>query len=204
MKNKINKNKLAKVIFVCAIPLIMSSCSSTSSDYSDAPSGRVTIDAVQGTATVQSVDTASRTVVLRHSDGTTTSYECGPEVRNFDQIKVGDTVTATMAESVAVALVKGGMEPAAGSTSAVVTAPLGAKPAGKMVDTVGFTAKVTGIDANDRMVMLQTMDGKNQTVKVEPDVDLTKINVGDSVGVRITRAFAIAVTSPTNSNEQSK
>jgi hypothetical protein len=196
VKNKINKNKLARAIFIWAIPLIISSCSSTSPDPGDPPSEKVMINAVQGTATVESVDKANRTIVLRHADGTSTSYECGPEVRNFNQIEVGDTITATMAESVAIALVKGGTEPAVGNTSVVVKAPLGSKPSGKMVDTVGFTATVMGIDATDRMVTLQTMSGQNETVKAGPEVDLTKINVGDTVGVQITRAFAIAVTAP--------
>ncbi len=193
MKNK--TMKLAGALLITAVPLMITSCSTTSD--SDQPiAGGVAVDAVQGTDTVQSVDPATRTVVLMHSDGTTSSYECGSDVRNFDQIKVGDQVTATVAESVAIVLVKGGMAPAAGTSSVIVRAPMGAKPAGKMVDTVGFTAKVISVDAASRMVTLQTPDGQNQTVKVGPNVDLGNVNPGDDVGVQVTRAFAISVTSP--------
>jgi hypothetical protein len=77
-----------------------------------------------------------------------------------------------------------------------VRAPLGEKPGGQVVDTVGFTAKVVSIDPATRIVTLQTPDGKNQTIKVEPDIDLTGVNPGDDVGVKVTRAFAVSVTSP--------
>jgi hypothetical protein len=37
-------------------------------------------------------------------------------------------------------------------------------------------------------------DGTNQTVKVGPDINLVNVSPGDDVGVRVTRAVAIAVT----------
>jgi len=189
--------KWAAMMLMPAALLALASCSSTSNSQSDDLRGKLVVDAATATATVQSINAADRTVVLQHSDGSTSTYECGPEVRNFDQIKVGDQVTATLAESVAIALIEGGDMPiGTGSASAMVRAPLGAKPAGKVVDTVGFTAKVMSVDTQKREVTLQTMDGQNETVKVGPDINLANVNPGDTVGVRITRAFAIAVTTP--------
>jgi hypothetical protein len=200
MKNKMKI--MAGVVLVAAVPLLLTSCSSTSSSQAAAESGPqiarggVAVDTATETATVQSVDKATRTVVLLHQDGKTSDYECGPDVRNFDQIKVGDQVTATVGESVAIALIKGGVPPAAGSATAVTRAPLGAKPGGQIVDTVGFTAKVVTIDQATRMVTLQTPDGKERTLKIKPDIDLSGVNPGDDVGVEVTRAFAVSVTSP--------
>jgi hypothetical protein len=190
---------LAGLLLTAAIPFIITSCSSTSRSgggMSNIQGGGVMINEQTETATVQSIDPATRTVMLLHSDGTTNSYECGPEVRNFDQIKVGDRVTATVGEAVAIVLAKGGVTPTAGATSAMVRAPLGAKPAGKVVDTIAFTANVTSIDADNRNVTLQMPDGTSETVQVGPNVDLSKINTGDTVGVQLTRAFAVSVTSP--------
>ena len=159
--------------------------------------GGIILNTVTATATVQSVNADNRTVVLRHPDGSTTTYECGPEVRNFDQIKAGDRVTATVAEAVAIGLIKGGGMPSgAGTSSAIVRAPLGAKPGGKMVDTVGFIARVKSVDAQNRHVTLQLADGSSETVKVGPKVNLDNVSPGDDVGVRVTRAFAISVKSP--------
>ncbi len=199
--------KLTAALALPALTLVLASCSSTPKDQtavgSDNPMasptvdrGRVVLDAVTVTATVQSVNAADRTVTLQLPDGSTNTFECGPEVRNFDQIKVGDQVTATEASELAVALVKGGVPPVAGTATAVVRAPLGAKPSGRIVDTVAFTAKVVSVNAMKREVTLQMPDGQNKTVKVGPDINLANVNPGDGVGVRLTRAFAISVTAP--------
>jgi hypothetical protein len=102
-----------------------------------------------------------------------------------------------VAESVAIGLLKGGGMPiGSGTSSAIVRAPTGSKPAAKVVDTQGFTAKVMSVNVQKREVTLQTIDGQNKTLHVGPDVNLAKVSPGDDVGVRITRAFAISVTEP--------
>jgi hypothetical protein len=193
MKNKILK--FAAMIMAPTAMLALASCSSTSGTDSDGSRARVMLDSSTSTATVQSVNPADRTVVLLHPDGSSSTYKCGPDVRNFDQIKVGDHVTATVAESLAIGLMKGGGMPTGmGSSSATIRSPLGDKPGARMVDTVGFIAKVVGIDALNRQVTLQMPDGTNRTVKVGPDINLINVSPGDDVGVRVTRAVAIAVT----------
>jgi hypothetical protein len=193
MKNKILK--LATMIVAPVALLALAACSSTSDTGSDASRARVILDSTTSTATIQSIDAADHTVVLLHPDGSLSTYECGPDVRNFDQIKVGDHVTATVADSLAIGLMKGGGLPTgAGSSSAMVRSPLGDKPAVKMVDTVGFIAKVVGVDALNRRVTLQMADGTTENVKVGPDISLVNVNPGDDVGVRVTRAIAISVT----------
>ena len=47
------------------------------------------------TATVRSIDTNQRELVLLRNDGSTVTYKAGPQVINFDQIKAGDKVKAT-------------------------------------------------------------------------------------------------------------
>jgi hypothetical protein len=198
MKNKILK--LAAIIMVPAALLALASCSSTPEPDSTDVHAHVMLNTATATATVQSINPADRTVVLLHPDGSVTTYECGPEIRNFDQIKVGDHVTATVAESLAIGLIKGGGVPTgAGSTSATVRSPLGDKPAARMVDTVGFIAKIVSMDTANRQVTLQMPDGTSETVTAGPDVNLANVSVGDSVGVRLTRAIAITVTeAPSN------
>jgi hypothetical protein len=193
MKNKVSK--LATALLIAVIPLMMTSCS-TSSNSEEPVEGTVTLHTITGVETVQAINPEDRTVVLLHGDGSTSVYKCGPDVRNFNQIKVGDQVTATVAESVALVLTRDGMPPAAGTASVMVRAPLGDKPAARMVDTTAFTAKVVGIDATNRTVTLETPSGPNQTIEAGPGVDLAAVSIGDTVGVKITKAIAIAVTSP--------
>ncbi len=192
--------KLGAMLLMPAALLVFTSCSSTPKPQTaagqEAMRGGVVIDEVSAIATVQSVDASNRVVVLQRPDGSLVTYECGPEVINFDQIQVGDQVTAQVAEAVAIGLVKGGLPPMAGTANVIVRAPLGEKPAGKMVDTLGFTAKVMSVDKLNREVTLQMVDGKTRTVMVGPGIKLSGIKPGNDVGVRLTRAFMIAVTAP--------
>lgn len=191
--------KVTGLLVIPAALLAFTSCSSTPKSPAAAPEavrGGVVIDTATAIATVQSVDASNRIVVLQRPDGSLINYECGPDVLNFDQIKVGDQVTAQVADALAIVLVKGGVPPSAGTASVIVRAPLGAKPGGKIVDTVGFTAKVVSVDKPDREVTLRLVDGSTQTVKVGPNIKLSHVKPGNDVGVRLTRAFMIAVTPP--------
>jgi hypothetical protein len=196
MKNQIIKNT-ATILLAVAV-LALTSCSSTKEKdgQSSGMRGGVVLDAVTGSATVTAVNAADRSVTLQRADGSSETVECGPEVRNFDQIKVGDQVTATATEEVAIVLVKGGMPPAAGTATAIVRSPAGAKPGGQIVHTIGFVAKVVSVDVDKRDVSLQLPDGTIKIVKVGADIDLKNVNAGDDVGVQLTRAFAISVTTP--------
>ena len=158
--------------------------------------GVAVLNAVTATATVQSVDVPSRTLVLQEEDGSELSYVCGPDVRNFDRIEVGDKVRVTLAEQMAVVLVKGEALPATGRTTVLVRSEPGAKPGGKIVDTVAITARVMAVDAEERAVTLHLPDGRDKKVAVGPDVHLENVNVGDYVGVQLTQAIIITVKKP--------
>ena len=201
------KLKLVMTLLAPVAVLTLSSCSSTSQNSSDDAMGNtavandgahagVVINSVTATATVDSINATNREVVLRREDGSLTSYICGPDVRNFDQIEVGDRVSVTLADELAVALVEGSLPPASVQSTVVVRAPVGAKPGGKVMDTVGFTARVVTVDYRQRLVTLLMPDGRNKTVKVGPDVNLANVNPGDTVGVRLTRAMILTVGKP--------
>ena len=204
---KMTKLKLVMTLLAPVAILTLSSCSSTSQNGSkdtmgntavanDGAHARIVINSVTATATVDSINATNREVVLRREDGSLTSYICGPDVRNFDQIEVGDRVNVTLADELAVALVEGDQPPASVSSTVVVRAPVGAKPGGKVMDTVGFTARVVTVDYEQRLVTLLMPDGRNKTVKVGPDINLAKVNPGDIVGVRLTRAMVLTVGKP--------
>ncbi len=44
------------------------------------------------TATVGAIDYENRTGMLKLPDGSTVTFKAGPEVKNFDKLKVGDQV----------------------------------------------------------------------------------------------------------------
>src|SRR3954469_11185140 len=51
---------------------------------------------------VTAIDHATRQLTLLADDGSQASFIAGPEIRNFDQILVGDKVTATVKEKLTV------------------------------------------------------------------------------------------------------
>ena len=199
---KIKLLKLAARLLIPVALLAFTSCSSAPPSQATAPEALrngVIIDGVTAIATVQSVDAKTRNVVLQRPDGQLIAYECGPDVVNFDQIRAGDHVTVQVADAVVIVLTKGGMPPSAGAATVMVRTPLGANPGGKLVDTVAFTAKVLKVDKLNREVTLRMVDGMAQTVKVGHGIRLSHLKPGNDVGVRLTRAFLIAVTPPEES-----
>jgi hypothetical protein len=147
------------------------------------------------TAKVTDIDQAKRAVTLATNSGQKETVTCGPDVRNFAQIRVGDQVTVKVTQELAVY-----MSPVAppkdSAAAAVVLAPKGAKPGGIVAATVQVTATVTAIDLQRHKAALRFGDGTTQTVAVRPDVDLTQRKVGELVYIRVTQAIAISVAKP--------
>jgi hypothetical protein len=158
--------------------------------------GGVVVETHKMTATVTGIDAASRHVTLVSPDGKKTTVKCGPEVINFDQIRVGDQLKVTVTEELVAYLAEAGAPPRDGAATAVALAPKGAKPGGMMAETVQVTAKVTAIDLKHHKATLQFPDGSTRKVAVRKDVDLTRRQVGEEVVLRITDMLAISVEKP--------
>ena len=148
------------------------------------------------TASVAAIDKASRKVTLVDAAGIKKTVKAGPEVINFDQIRVGDQLKITATEELVVFEAGAGETPTDSGAQLVAFAPKGAKPGAVMAETTRVTAKVTAIDAEHHKATLQFEDGTTRTVAVRPDVDLRKQKVGENVAIRITDALAIQVAKP--------
>ena len=158
--------------------------------------GAIEVGAITATSKVTAVDAAKRTVTLTNDAGETNTYQLGRNVRNFDQIKVGDQVKATLLESVAVAVTKSSAAPDTGARSVVAVAPKGAMPGVVMAKTRQITAKIVSVDPEARTVTVEGPMGGKPTIKVGPNVNLGELQTGDDVTLRITDALAIRVEKP--------
>jgi hypothetical protein len=159
--------------------------------------GVVVADVLIVTATVEAVDKAKRTVTIKGQGGRSVTLMMGPEVKNFDQIKVGDTVQAKYVDAIALFVRKSGEPPDAAEMQAVSVAPKGKKPMAMALDTVEVTAKVEKIDHKNRLITLKGPEGKSTTIKVDPRVKkLGEVKVGDEIVLRRTEAVAIEVVKP--------
>ena len=155
------------------------------------------------TATVENVNAKKRILTLKNPEGKTITVQVGKEAVNFDQIKKGDQVRATLAEEVAVSIDKSGAPATEEQRKIVGVAPKGARPGVMIVDSKTVTGKIQSIDAEKRMVTLAGGDGvEPRKVKVGQDVDLSKLKSGDDVSARVTEAMAIVVEKPEKQQEQ--
>jgi hypothetical protein len=158
--------------------------------------GAIEVSAITKTAKVTAVDPAKRTVTLVNPDGITNSYELGKKVRNFDQIKVGDEVKATLLEAVAVAVSKSNAPPDVSGRDSVAVAPKGAMPGVIMARTRQISAKIVSVDPQARTVTVEGPAGGTPTIRVGPNVNMNELQKGDDVTLRVTDALALRVEKP--------
>ena len=101
------------------------------------------------------------------------TIHCGPEVKRFDELKVGDTVTFRYQESIAYAIRKPGQPsglPA--QTGPAVTRGTGAKPGGTVAQQETATVTIKAIDPKVPSVTVLTEDGRTVSFKVEDKKNL--------------------------------
>jgi len=156
--------------------------------------GVVVAEGASITATVEAIDYDKRTVDLKGPKGNVVTLKVGPEVKNFNQVKTGDRVTARYFESTAIMVRKPNEPPFAEQQSAVQVAPKGAKPGGVAVETSEMTALVDDINYKTRTVTLRGPQQKTVTLKVDKSVKrFNEVKKGDEIVVRRTEAMAIDV-----------
>jgi Cu/Ag efflux protein CusF len=150
-------------------------------------------DAVTATFTITAIDSGSRVVTLKDKEGVTREVACGPEVRRFDALKVGDTVTFRYYESVATAIRRSSGAPPAMSGNAGVTRTPGAKPGGTIAQQLTTTVTIEAIDPKIPSVTVKTADGNKLSFKVEDKKNIEGYKAGDKVDITYTQALAISV-----------
>jgi hypothetical protein len=147
-------------------------------------------------ASVVSVDKQNRLVTLKAKDGQTTTVQCGPEVRNFDQISAGDSVVVRYLVSLAVALVKPGETPPAAATLAAGRAEKGEKPGAAVGGQITATVKIESVDLKKNLVVFTAPNGGLRAVNVEKPEGvkfIQGIKPGDLVQITYTEALAVSV-----------
>jgi hypothetical protein len=122
--------------------------------------------------------------------------KCGPEVINFDQLRVGDVVKAIVTDELTVAMADASTEGITSATTTVALAPRGAKPGALVAETQQYTATITGINLKRRRATLRFPDGSSRTFMIRKDVDLAQRRVGEEVVFRVASAMAISVERP--------
>jgi hypothetical protein len=164
--------------------------------------GAVPADAVPGhfaeawdtsTFEVTAIDAPKRLITLREEGQEPELYSVNKDVRNLDQVKVGDRVKVNqyMATSIKV-LPKG--ELGEGEAAAIERSKPGERPGGVATRMRTRVERVSSIFPNTLEFLTRNEKGKLTTWKVKDVKDLEKIKSGDRLALTSISTLAISVT----------
>jgi hypothetical protein len=140
------------------------------------------------TATVEAIESASRTLTLKMPDGTFVMTTVPETVTRFPEIKVGDAITARYYENVVLRVKKPG-EKAVDATS---TARTPAGTGGTVARQRTITATITAIDRSVPSITFTGPNGWRYSSKVEDKKALASVMVGDKVDITWTDALLVS------------
>ncbi|MCB1806958.1 MAG: hypothetical protein KDK04_21425 [Candidatus Competibacteraceae bacterium] len=151
------------------------------------------------TAKVIAVDAATRQITLQDEQGTIAQTIVGDEVRNFDQIDIGDTVITQLYRALAIEVTES-QDKVLRTEVSVDTARVepGQKPGGLAISQITVTAEVMAIDPEARTVTIKRQQQGEpaivlQTVEVRESTNLDNIDPGDMVIMTYQQSVAISV-----------
>jgi hypothetical protein len=151
---------------------------------------------VRASAQVIAIDKPTRTLTLKGPKGAVFDLVAGDEVKNFNQIHVGDFVVATFLQSLTLELQK---TKTGGGTvvtrEAAATAKPGEMPAAVAGREITALAKVTAINKKASTISLKGPRGNVVTLDVRNPDHFKVVKVGDEVLVTYTEAVAVSVES---------
>jgi hypothetical protein len=159
-----------------------------------APGKGAAMQVVQASATVESVDPATRTVTLKTQGGETKSFVAGDEVRNFEQIKAGDKVNIKYLEAFTIELKKNGKDVVGRTESgSLERAAPGAKPGGVAKREVRAVADVVAVDEQKMIVSVKNDKGEIVDLHLQDPEQVKLVKKGDQVEATYTEALAVSL-----------
>ncbi|MGH7741421.1 MAG: hypothetical protein ACRENS_05300 [Candidatus Eiseniibacteriota bacterium] len=150
-------------------------------------------DTVSRKGIVVAVDAAKRDVSLHSMTyGDTVIVTCGPEVKNFAQIAVGDTVRMKYTETLMIHVEESGT-PSMTTETATAEAQPGEKPRGGAAQTTQFSGTITAIDKAKGTATLKGYRGNEFEVTPRMRENLDKVKVGQLVVFTYQEALGVSV-----------
>src|SRR5262245_24251594 len=187
------KKVFAALGLAAAVAAVPALAQTGSAMVGTAPGKAAAVETLKVTATITAIDKATRDVTLKGPQGNEMTVTAGPEVKNFDQLKVGDKVDLNYIEALTLELKKGGgLVVQRTEKAGAAAAKPGEKPAGAVGRQVTVVADVIAVDAARQVV---TLKGPKRTVdlKIADPEQFKRIAKGDQVEATYTQAVALEV-----------
>jgi len=163
------------------------------------PGKAAIVRAAEISAQVVGLDKATRTLTLKGPKGNVLDIVAGAEVKNFDQIKLGDFVVARFAQALTLELRK--TRTAAGEPivrEEAAKAKPGERPAVVGGRQVTVLADVIAVDQKNSTITLKGPKGNEVTLNVQNPEQFKVVKQGDQVEATYTEALALSVEAAPN------
>jgi hypothetical protein len=183
-------------VFACTIPLLAPAqqAATTTEKFASEPGKAMVARTTKASAVVTSIDKANRTLTLKTASGKVLETVVDPEIKRFDEIKVGDHVRVEYVEALSLELKKAG-KGALGATEQAgeVTAPAGEQPGAAVGHQVTVLSDVVAVDTKKQVVTLKGPLGNLVDLHVQDPSQMKNIKQGDQVEAVYTEAVAVGV-----------
>lgn len=187
--------RIAVVLFAASL----AACAGSGGSSSEAPLRREDTAVLEIRARVSAIDHAKRLVTLQDASGEEATFEADAGVKNLAQVKVGDELVGSLAESLVLELREPTAEEAAAGASileVVAKAEPGRRPAGEYVRQIRAVLTIAGIDKAAGTATLRGPAGNLRTIAARDPANLDRVRVGDSVVATYTEALRLEVRAP--------
>ena len=151
------------------------------------------VNAVSATATIQAIDSTARKLTLRNDKGEEDTFIVGPEMKRFEELKVGDKIKMTYYQSLILQVRKPGEKANVPGVDAALTRAKGAMPGATLAAQEKMNVTVKAIDPALPSITVVTDDGRTVTRKIENKKYLEGVKVGDKIDLTYTESILIDV-----------
>jgi len=148
---------------------------------------------VSAVATIQAIDTTSRLITIKDESGVEDTVYAGPEVKRFNELKVGDKIKVTYHESLVLQLRKPGAAVKGDTSTGGLEKGTGKSPSVGLAKQQTTTVSVVSIDQKTPSITVKTSDGRTLTRKVENRKNLEGVKAGDKIDITYTQAVLAEV-----------
>lgn len=161
----------------------------------------VVVESTSISGKVAAINPGIRHVVVTGDNGRMAAMFVGPNVRNFENLKLGDRVTVRYTEALALAISKGGpgTESQIGEIRTKVEADAarqaapGGKPGMSAMEQTTMVANVFEIDRARGILTLRGTDGVPVDIKVADKNALDQIRLNDQIVIGYRQSAALSI-----------
>ena len=135
-----------------------------------------------------------RWALLKDRSGFTKKFNISDDVRNLDNVAVGDVVYVNYAETMQIMAFGPDAINAGKEVEGIFArAPEGGKPGKAIATAATVVVTIAAIDLKNSLVTLKDKQGNTKTFKPHLPANLKKVKIGDKVAVSFAKAISITV-----------